>query len=224
MKQCNKCSEFKDKEKFSLDKRLSDGLRSTCKSCVAENSRKYYSANKEARKAYNKKWYENNPDKARAARENWRSNNYDKALQSSRNWRSGNLEKAKEATRNWSRKNLDKRSAYENIRRSRKLSNGIYYISGKEIEKLYSSPCYYCGSLSSITIDHVVPISKGGRHSIGNLVSCCKNCNSSKKDKLLIQWKIGGLMSDKKETPKIALRSAEESIANAKELMERGSK
>lgn len=189
MKKCSKCGELKAHERFSVNKKLLSGLNSSCKDCSAANSRKYYLANKDARKEYNKKWNKENPDKAKASRDNWRSNNYDKALASSRNWRSRNLDVAKQATKNWSRLNQDKRNAYENVRRAKMLSNGVYIVSDKEITKLYTSPCTYCGSLSDITIDHIVPISKGGNHSIGNLTSACKSCNSSKKDKLLIQWK-----------------------------------
>lgn len=192
MKKCSKCGELKSTKMFSPNRRVSDGLKSHCKKCCAENSKKYYLANKDARKEYNKKWYQENPGKAKAARDNWRSNNYDKAIASSRNWRSKNLDAARQASRNWSGLNKDKRNAYENSRRTRMLSNGVYVISYKEIKKLYTSPCFYCGSLFDITIDHIVPISKGGHHSIGNLASACKSCNSSKKDKLLIQWKMEG--------------------------------
>lgn len=44
------------------------------------------------------------------------------------------------------------------------------------------SKCWYCGDCDSGTIDHVVPVSKGGSDEIVNLVACCKVCNSSKKD------------------------------------------
>ncbi len=46
-------------------------------------------------------------------------------------------------------------TANENRRRTRKLNNGIYLITNKEIEKLYNSSCYYCNSKKSIQIDGV---------------------------------------------------------------------
>lgn len=78
---------------------------------------------------------------------------------------------------------------YANVRRLKKLSNGVFIISAKELKKLYSSPCIYCGSKNSIQADHVIPISKGGVHSVGNLVPACRKCNQSKSNKLLSQWK-----------------------------------
>lgn len=44
--------------------------------------------------------------------------------------------------------------------------------------------CHYCGEKfksSELTMDHVVPISRGGKSTKGNIVSCCKECNNKKK-------------------------------------------
>jgi 5-methylcytosine-specific restriction endonuclease McrA len=46
--------------------------------------------------------------------------------------------------------------------------------------------CQYCGKVHShkaLTIDHVMPKSKGGKNSWDNLVTACKPCNHSKKNK-----------------------------------------
>lgn len=41
--------------------------------------------------------------------------------------------------------------------------------------------CRYCGARANpMTIDHVLPISKGGTNDLRNLVSCCMSCNSRK--------------------------------------------
>ena len=43
--------------------------------------------------------------------------------------------------------------------------------------------CVYCGSKKTLTIDHVLPKSRGGDNSWTNLVTCCSSCNRKKGDK-----------------------------------------
>ena len=44
----------------------------------------------------------------------------------------------------------------------------------------WNGQCAYCGSEENITIDHVVPISAKGGHTMGNVVPACLSCNSAK--------------------------------------------
>lgn len=52
--------------------------------------------------------------------------------------------------------------------------------------------CVYCGSRfddkNKPTIDHVVPLNKGGVHSISNVVVSCRSCNSKKRDMDFYEW------------------------------------
>lgn len=50
--------------------------------------------------------------------------------------------------------------------------------------------CGYCESPKDLTIDHIVPKSKGGKDSWTNLVTCCKNCNSLKDNMDLKDFEI----------------------------------
>jgi 5-methylcytosine-specific restriction endonuclease McrA len=46
--------------------------------------------------------------------------------------------------------------------------------------------CHYCGQkVAKLTIDHVYPLSKGGRHTSENVVPSCQGCNSRKHDKVV---------------------------------------
>lgn len=45
--------------------------------------------------------------------------------------------------------------------------------------------CQYCGSKKNLTIDHVMPRSRGGEDTWENLVACCTSCNTKKGNKLL---------------------------------------
>lgn len=52
--------------------------------------------------------------------------------------------------------------------------------------------CAYCGrslgDLNKLTIDHVNPVSRGGKSEIGNLVGCCLTCNHAKADRTPEEW------------------------------------
>ena len=44
--------------------------------------------------------------------------------------------------------------------------------------------CHYCHRIfppSELTLDHVVPVARGGKSTRGNCVPCCRECNASKK-------------------------------------------
>ena len=90
-------------------------------------------------------------------------------------------------SRSWNATNKDKRSLATSIRRASKKNNGIFQVTANEIKKLRLGNCFYCASPGG-EIDHVIPLTKGGRHSIGNLVSCCRKCNSSKNNLFISQW------------------------------------
>ena len=56
-----------------------------------------------------------------------------------------------------------------------------------------SGVCFYCAKqvgAKALTMDHVVPLIRGGRSNKGNLVPACKECNVKKKYELL--WEIEG--------------------------------
>ncbi len=51
--------------------------------------------------------------------------------------------------------------------------------------------CHYCGqkvNFHDLTMDHLVPLARGGRSTKENLVPSCKNCNNLKKTMLPIEW------------------------------------
>lgn len=51
--------------------------------------------------------------------------------------------------------------------------------------------CYYCEmpvKPADLTMDHIVPISRGGKTTKGNVVPACKECNNQKKSLLPMEW------------------------------------
>ncbi|MBU4319038.1 MAG: HNH endonuclease [Proteobacteria bacterium] len=57
--------------------------------------------------------------------------------------------------------------------------------------QLAKGVCHYCNEnipAKELTMDHIVPIIRGGKSSKGNTVPCCKECNSRKKYLLPMEW------------------------------------
>lgn len=57
--------------------------------------------------------------------------------------------------------------------------------------RLGEGRCHYCGARihpSELTMDHIVPVVRGGRSTRTNVVPCCKDCNSRKKYLLPVEW------------------------------------
>ncbi len=55
-------------------------------------------------------------------------------------------------------------------------------LSRSNVFKRDKHECQYCGSKSDLTLDHVMPRSKGGKSNWKNLVTACKSCNAKKGD------------------------------------------
>lgn len=68
-------------------------------------------------------------------------------------------------------------------------------VSRRDWERLvrrYDGCCAYCGERAPLQRDHIIPIARGGRHAIGNILPSCAKCNAVKKAKLLAVWKYRG--------------------------------
>ena len=55
-------------------------------------------------------------------------------------------------------------------------------LTRQNVFKRDNNECQYCGTRKDLTLDHVVPSSKGGAHTWTNLVTACKRCNAKKGD------------------------------------------
>lgn len=58
-------------------------------------------------------------------------------------------------------------------------------------KKTATGICYYCGnkfSPSVLTMDHLIPLSRGGVSEKNNIVAACKDCNNKKKFLLPVEW------------------------------------
>ena len=91
----------------------------------------------------------------------------------------------------WREEHPDKTREYRkpaDSRRRARLKNAIgsfTAIEWRELLETYHSKCTYCGKRSKeLTVDHIIPLVKGGTNYIDNIVPACGRCNSSKKDAL----------------------------------------
>ena len=69
--------------------------------------------------------------------------------------------------------------------------------------KIQTGICYYCKrevGREQLTMDHVVPLSRGGKSKKGNIVPACKECNNKKKYLVPVEWEEY-LKSLEKELP-----------------------
>tara|TARA_B000000557_G_scaffold150831_1_gene122431 strand:- start:1101 stop:1472 length:372 start_codon:yes stop_codon:yes gene_type:complete len=58
----------------------------------------------------------------------------------------------------------------------------------RKIKQRWDYECAYCGSDKDLTIDHIVPRSKGGNDFTKNVVCCCHDCNQSKSHTPWEDW------------------------------------
>ena len=64
--------------------------------------------------------------------------------------------------------------------------------------------CHYCGGTfppSELTMDHIVPLSRGGHSTKGNIVPCCKTCNNKKKYTMPVDEILTGLDREAPDCP-----------------------
>ncbi len=75
--------------------------------------------------------------------------------------------------------------------------------------------CQYCGSRSNLTVDHVVPRSKGGTSSWENIVASCAPCNRRKGNALPRQAGMRLLRQPRTPSPHVFIQVASPSIPQA---------
>ncbi|HDG97833.1 MAG TPA: HNH endonuclease [Desulfobacterales bacterium] len=71
-------------------------------------------------------------------------------------------------------------------KKARRLRKTQWWLA--RIEK---GVCYYCHrkvGRENLTMDHIVPLSRGGKSKKGNVVPACKECNNKKKYMLPVEW------------------------------------
>lgn len=79
----------------------------------------------------------------------------------------------------WIEINRDDKHVAREKKKARELRKSQWWQ-----QQLQKGKCHYCGGSfapDELTMDHVLPIVRGGKSTKGNIVACCKQCNNDKK-------------------------------------------
>ena len=150
-----------------------------------EYQHNWYQANMESVRERAKRWSRTHPDRKRSNDKEYYAKNTDKRRAQSQEWYQSN----KERRREYKRLPEVRRRYQAHQARRRSLKKGskgtVTAQQFKELCERYDNKCLACGKKVTLTMDHVIPLSKGGIHDISNIQPLCLSCNSSKYDKYI---------------------------------------
>lgn len=162
MQRCQHCKIEKPLSDFHKNRNRKNGHCPECKVC----------ANKRSAKRYAKEG-----TKLRKQMAEQRKREYEHRINIERKSRNRHKEKYRYS-----------RNARQSVR-NKVLNANEFLLLDKDLKRIYNSRCWNCQTNDNISLDHIIPISKGGKHSVGNMLSLCSSCNSSKGNKLLSEWR-----------------------------------
>lgn len=203
-KRCTKCFIIKDFDDFSIDKSFKDGKAYWCRLCVSEKNKTYSLTHKEEERIYNANYRRTHLQEDLERSRNYRRNHLPEVLAYLTGYRKTHHEELLIKKKEYYAANKEeiylKISAYRvthrdlyatigNKRRAQKTHaaiNDLSHAQWIEIQEHFSHCCAYCDRRMKghLTQDHVTPLSKGGNHTMSNIVPACKSCNSKKSDGL----------------------------------------
>jgi hypothetical protein len=170
----------------------------------ALRAREWRAANPDKRREAERRWRLANPDKRRQTWADWAAKNKSWIQQrerlrvrkpdpearrkANRKWRQRNRDAMREQTRTWRRRNRQRAREQVQRRRAIKAAAATFVLVTKDLARLTDRGCVACG-LPADSLDHMIPLSRGGSHGIGNLTPMCRGCNSSKGAKTIAEWR-----------------------------------
>lgn len=178
--QCKICDQYKYPNEYYP---AADGFqRKTCRDCSEQRWNKSY-----------KRKTTTHPNEKKslfgflsrsAQRLLWHDGHKEQDRETDKKYRDSEKGKAKRAE--WNDNHRDKLRLKVSKRRARlaDVDDGFTIEDWNKTLETFGNKCVYCESRDTPTIDHWIPLARGGRHHIGNIVPACKSCNYKKKDKL----------------------------------------
>lgn len=155
-----------------------------------ERSRAYYAENRDAVRAKQAEWRRLNADKKKALDAAYRAANREKIRLYLQWYTEANREESRRRSAEWQKANHDRVIETQRRRRARKRGATIGPV---DLEALWTGTCGICGEAMdrslrrpdplSKSIDHILPLSKGGAHAQSNLQWAHLVCNFRKGDR-----------------------------------------
>jgi hypothetical protein len=191
---CTRCLGEKELSEFSRTKRTVDGYQDWCKDCTKEYKHAYYLRNKEKEQAKRRVNYQQHKDdyirRAKASQEQ----NKEQRRVYMRQYMKENIEKYRDRIRAWAR-DYQKRPhvhakiiAYQRMHKNaRRVMEGRKATAKEfaELVRLFDNHCAYCNKpTAKPTVDHIIPVVKGGKGHILNLLPACDSCNKHKSARM----------------------------------------
>lgn len=175
-----------NKEKIKVRDKV---YREVYKEKISASRKVYYAVNREKIKAREKVYREANPGKSKTYRDTnlEKCRVYERAYGKKMNRKANPKFHARRTA--WCKANAEKGAEYTRRRRAHKVGTavGAQPLLVSVVVARDGNKCYLCGKhvrKKDRTFDHVMPLSKGGAHSYGNIRLCCSHCNKSKGARL----------------------------------------
>lgn len=190
---CTKCKVDTPLEDMGKARRSKDGHNIYCKSCIRQKSQKQRDENPELNRVWQASYRDSHRSQERARKLKRYYSQRERLLGLNRLRRQRDYEHVRAIEKASYERNKERRRPVKNAKqsiRNRLIEQPEFVILEKELRQIYLSTCVNCGTRDKMSIDHIIPLSRGGRHSIGNLQPMCTPCNSSKNDRTMMEWKL----------------------------------
>ena len=150
-------------------------------------SQAWREANRERHRDYQRQYRLNHADECRERNKKWDLEHPELVAEYKRTFADNNPEAVNESSRKWRRNHPEHKRTLTRQRRAKILEVGgtITTEEWKAVVEKYGPACLCCKEIRALTMDHVIPVSEGGPHVIGNVQPLCLNCNSSKGTKTI---------------------------------------
>lgn len=154
---------------------------------VKETRTAHYQRNAEKYRVARREYYAENSEQCKALTASWVERNKGRRRESVAAWKAANKDKIRANNARWVKDNPDARRAINHNRRARMLGNGGRISKGlrAKLFRLQRGKCACCGAPlgNNYHLDHIMPLSLGGRNDDGNMQLLKAACNLRKKAK-----------------------------------------